>query len=223
MEMLWNLDKRYKSFNDPELESDIKKIETMIGEIKEMCKTAFANTENAHEKLVNFINMSNRFTDLIDNVFSYAQLTYSVDTANMAALGIIEKVEKFLPQLSVLDVQFTKWLTTLDDIEYKGIVEEHKFAISENLKRAKYMLDDNSEMLIATMKNTGSKAWTKLQDTITSSLSIEFDGKKLPLPAIRNLANDKSQDIRKKAYETELAAYPEIEKSSAASINAIKG
>lgn len=223
MEMLWNLDKLYKSFEDPKLEADIKNIGEIINELEEMCRADFNDTENAHEKLTEFIEKTNDFSDLIGNVFSFAQLTYAVNTTNMSALGVIERVEKFLPQLAVLEVQFTKWLTKLEDINYEGIVGEHKFAISEKLKSAKYMLDDKSEMLIATMKNTGSRAWGKLQDTMVSTLSIEFDGEKLPLPAIRNLANDKSQDIRKRAYEAELAAYPKIEKSSAASLNAIKG
>jgi len=223
MDMLWNLDKLYKSFDDPKLKADIEKVREMMTGMQKICEEDFANTDNSETKLINIINKSNEFADLIGNIYSYASLTYSVDTTNMKALGVIEKVEKMLPELAVIEVQFTRWLTKLEDIEYEGLIGDHKFAIAERLKSAKYMLDDKSEMILATMKNTGSNAWGKLQDTMTSSLTIEFDGEKLPLPAIRNLADDKSQDIRKRAYEAELAAYPEIEKSSAASINSIKG
>ncbi len=223
MEMLWNLDKLYKSFDDPKLKADIETVIDMMSGLQKICEVDFANTDNADAKLIDIINKSNEFADLIGNIYSYASLTYSVDTTNMEALGIIEKVEKMLPEIAVIEVQFTRWLTKLENINYVGIIGEHKFSIIERLKSAKYMLDDKSEMIIATMKNTGSNAWGKLQDTMTSSLTIEFDGKKLPLPALRNLADDKSQDIRKRAYDTELAAYPEIEKSSAASLNSIKG
>lgn len=223
MDMLWNLEKLYKSFEDPRLESDIVKIQDSMTEFEDMSKTAFIDTNNVHEKLTLFIEKSNSFSDLISNVYAFAQLTYAVETTNMDALGVIERVEKFLPRLAVIEVQFAKWLLSLDNIKYEGVVGEHKFALDEKLKIAKYMLDDKSEMLIATMKNTGSNAWSKLQDTMVSTLTIEFDGKKLPLPAIRNLANDKSQDVRKRAYEAEIASYSKIEKSSAASINAIKG
>lgn len=223
MEMLWNLDKLYKSFDDPKLKSDIEKLKEMMSEMQQICEVEFATTDDSKKKLINIINKSNEFEDLISNIYSFASLTYSVDTTNMQALGIIEKVEKLLPEIAVIEVQFTRWLTKLEDIKFEGIIGEHKFAINERLKSAKYMLDDKSEMIIATMKNTGSNAWSKLQDTMTSSLTVEFDGKKLPLPAIRNLADDKSQDIRKRAYEAELAAYPEIEKSSAGCLNAIKG
>ncbi len=223
MDMLWNLDKLYKSFEDPNLETDIGKIRDTINDLKKMCETDFENTDNADAKLLVFIEKSNRFGDLISNVFAFARLTYSVDTNNMKALGVIERIEKFFPQLAVIEVQFTKWLTKIEGIDYKGVVKDHEFALGEKLKNAKYMLDDKSEMIIATMKNTGSSAWSKLQDTMVSSLSIEFEGKTTPLPAIRNLAYDKSAEVRKAAFEAELAAYPAIEKSSAASLNAIKG
>ncbi len=223
MDMLWNLDKLYKSFDDPKLKTDLVGAEEMMDAMQKICEVDFASTVDSQSKLINIIEKTNEFSDLLGNIYSFASLTYAVDTTNMDALGIIERVEKMLPQLAVINVQYTKWLTKLDKIEYTGIVGEHEFSIGESLKRAKYMLDDKSEMIIAKMKNTGSNAWSKLQDTVTSGLTVEFDGKKLPLPAIRNLANDKSQDIRKRAYEAELAAYPGIEKSSAASLNAIKG
>lgn len=223
MNMLWNLDKLYKSFDDPRLKDDLTKVEDMMDGMQKICNTDLSDTADSQSKLVNFIERMNEFADLIGNIYSFASLTYAVDTSNMNALGIIERVEKMLPRLAVIEVQFIKWLKNLDDIEYTGITKEHEFAIGEFLKKAKYMLDDTSEKIIATMKNTGSNAWGKLQDTVTSALTIEFEGKKLPLPAIRNLANDKSPETRKKAYEAELAAYPQIEKSSAASLNAIKG
>ncbi|MFO7611586.1 MAG: hypothetical protein R6W99_03745, partial [Clostridia bacterium] len=156
MDMLWNLDKLYKSFEDPGLEADIAKAAGMLGELRNVCEVGFVDTGNAYEKLADFIEKSNLLSDLLGNVYSFASLTYAVDTSNMKALGIIERVEKMIPQLAVIEVQFTRWLTKLEDIEYKGIVGEHRFAVGERLRNAKYMLDDKCEMIIATMKNTGS-------------------------------------------------------------------
>ena len=223
MEMLWNLDKLYKSFEDEKLEKDIVETGRRLKELDEKITSAIESNDHSMKVLEWFIDKSNELGDLISNVYIYANLNYSVDTNNMKALKVMERVEKYLPSLAVLDVKFTKWLKSLEKIEYVGVIEDHRFSIEERLKQAKHMLDDKSEMLIATLRNTGSGAWEKLQDTMVSSLSVEFDGKKLPLPAVRNMAYDKSPEVRKKAYEAELAAYPAIEKSSAASLNAIKG
>ena len=223
MEMLWNLDKLYKSFEDERLEADIKKTGELIRNLEDRIEAALKDNDKSMETLEWFIRTNNELGDLFGNVYIYAQLVYSVDTNNMKALKVIERAEKFLPSLAVFEVRFTKWLKTLENIDYRGIIEEHRFSIEEILRQARYMLDDKSEMIIATLRNTGSGAWEKLQDTLVSSLSVDMDGKKLPLPAVRNLAYDKSAEVRKKAYEAELAAYPSVEKSSAACLNAIKG
>ena len=51
------------------------------------------------------------------------------------------------------------------------------------------------------------------------------DGKqaRLPLSAIRGLANSPSADVRRRAYEAELAAYPSVEIPMAACLNGVKG
>ena len=75
------------------------------------------------------------------------------------------------------------------------------------------------------MRNTGSNAWSKLKDLVTSTLKIdiELDGEKkqLPLSIIRNMAYEKI-GVKKEAYEAELAAYKKIEDTVAACLNGIK-
>ena len=83
------------------------------------------------------------------------------------------------------------------------------------------MLSDNEEELIAKMKNSGSNAWSKLQNILTSTLlvhiNINGEDKSLPLSTIRNMAYDKDITVRKNAYEAELKSYDAIAESSAAS------
>ena len=77
------------------------------------------------------------------------------------------------------------------------------------------------------MKNTGSSSWMKLRDLLTSSLKIDIElngeKKQLPLTVIRNMAYDKDEQIRKKAYEAEINSYKKIEDAVAACLNGIKG
>ena len=77
------------------------------------------------------------------------------------------------------------------------------------------------------MQNTGSVAWSKLRDTITSKLMVDItldnEVKQLPLNMARNLAHDPDKKVRKNAYECELKAYEKIEDSLAACLSNIKG
>jgi len=74
---------------------------------------------------------------------------------------------------------------------------------------------------------TGGKSWEQLRDQLDAGLSIPFeqDGKieSLPLSAIRGLAYSADADVRRRAYEAEIAAYPRMELPMAACLNGIKG
>jgi pepF/M3 family oligoendopeptidase len=170
-----------------------------------------------------YFEKTNRLGDLFGNIYAFAQLSYSVDTENTKALDVIERMEAMIPDLSVVGTRFAKWAASVADQIPEGVSDEYGFHISDAVRKSEYMLGDEMERVIALMKNTGSGAWSRLQDVLTSSLTMELDGVETPLFQLRNMAYDPSPEIRKKAYEAELGAYPQIEKSSAASLNAIKG
>ena len=69
------------------------------------------------------------------------------------------------------------------------------------------MLSDDMEDLIAHMDITGGSAWGKLFDYLTSTLKVDYEGEVITLPAVRNLATSEDKEVRKKAYEAELASY----------------
>lgn len=221
--MLWNLSKMYESFNDSKLSKDINEAKQRIDELLKMFEKNDDVNKGSGEKLSLYLDKANDLGGLFNKIYAFAQLSYSVDTSNYEAIETIEKMESMFPSLTVIETRFAKWVASLSDPIPKHIEKEYGFYIKQMVHKTQYMLSDEMEELIALMKNTGSGAWSRLQEVITSSLSIEYEGKSLPLPQIRNLAYDADEKVRKRAYEAELSAYPKIEKSSAASLNAIKG
>ena len=73
----------------------------------------------------------------------------------------------------------------------------------------------------------GSKAWSKLQGTVTSQKTVDFelDGKAqaLPMPALINLHSHPDESVRKRAYEAEMAAWESLKEPLAACLNGVKG
>ena len=53
--------------------------------------------------------------------------------------------------------------------------------------------------------------WGKLFDYLTSTLKVDYEGEVITLPAVRNLATSEDKEIRKKAYEAELASYDKLQ------------
>ncbi|MFQ3662893.1 MAG: hypothetical protein SNJ69_10930 [Chloroflexaceae bacterium] len=68
---------------------------------------------------------------------------------------------------------------------------------------------ESEEALAAELNLSDGSAWSKLQGTITSQLTADFelDGevKRLPLPALINLRSHPDEGVRRRAYEAELA------------------
>ncbi len=73
------------------------------------------------------------------------------------------------------------------------------------------------------MKTTGSSSWLKYKDQLISSMTVNIDNKEYPLTEVLNMAYSKDKNVRKKAYEAEIASYQSVEQGVASALNAIKG
>ena len=66
-----------------------------------------------------------------------------------------------------------------------------------------------------------------MQGTVSSQVTVDFelDGKieKMPITALQNLRHYPNVDVRRRAYETELAAWESVRESMAAALNGVKG
>ncbi|MGI6527374.1 MAG: M3 family oligoendopeptidase [Caldicoprobacterales bacterium] len=229
--MRWSLEELYPSFQSENFQEDLSTLDQIIEEVKQWAKFSLKSFENPVEKIELYINKEIQLSLLFSKLMSYAALVSSVEARNQDALNTIEKLQVKYNELTEPWVLFEKWLASLENldqvIQSSDLLREHTYFLKQIIERSKYLLSEEQEIIIAKMSHTGSKAWTKLHNLLTSTLlvDLEIDGKAegLPLPVVRNMAYDANAAIRKKAYEAELNAYRKIEESSAACLNGIKG
>ena len=229
--MKWSLKELYESFESPEFLRDSKRILTLIEEINAYAEKEFQEVEKAKEKLETYLHYEMEMSNLVSRVMGFANLTMSTDARNEAAREHFSRIAMKLSAITKAEVLFKRFVQKLENLEEivseSAFLTEHRFLLEETKKEGQYLLSDAEEMLIAKMSNTGSKAWTNLQNILTSTLLVEMEKEgenvSLPLPAVRNLAYDKDPSVRKAAYEAELTAYKKVEESSAAALNGIKG
>ncbi|WP_074349219.1 M3 family oligoendopeptidase [Proteiniborus sp. DW1] len=231
MDMRWSLKELYPSFESQEFKADMDKLCKKIDEFKEWTELSFNSKENAVEKAEEYIRRMSEFVTLFSKLSSFAHLTASVDAKNEEALKVSDRLSIKYSELTKAFVSYQKWIGSIENLNElfnaSDLLKEHEFIIREAANDAKYLLSEKEEIIISKMRNTGSTAWSKLQNMITSTLlvDIELNGEKkqLPLPAVRNLAYEKDPEVRKTAYYAELESYKKIEESSAACLNGIKG
>ena len=233
MEMRWSLKELYPSFESEKFKKDYDKLGELISTINNWTEEALENYEQKEEKIAEFIDMAAEFQKTYILLMTFARLNQSVDANNKKAGEYIERLENKNTEITVSYVKFQKWLGNIENLNEligstdKSIIKEHSFYLEEMAQKSQYLLSDKEEYIIAKMANTGSKAWTKLQQKLTSTLLIEIekDGetKELPLPVVRNMAYNPDPKLRKKAYNAELKAYKKIDESVAQALNGIKG
>ncbi|WML34653.1 M3 family oligoendopeptidase [Clostridium sp. OS1-26] len=231
MSLNWSLKELYESFESEHFKQDLSECVKYIESFSDWVDHITENYDNVDSKLEDYINKISYQEKLFSKLFSFCELTLSVETNNKAALKNLESLEQKASSLAQGESKIKSWIGKIDNldsiVEQSDLLKEHSFYLREIKQTNKYLLSDKEEAVIAKMKNTGSSSWSKLRDLLTSSLKvdIELNGEKkqLPLTVIRNMAYDKDESLRKKAYEAEINSYKKIEDAVAACLNGIKG
>jgi pepF/M3 family oligoendopeptidase len=103
----------------------------------------------------------------------------------------------------------------------------HAFMLKEAAAQSRYLMSDTEEGLAAELTLSGGNAFEKLQGTVTSQLSVDFelDGRveKMPMPALINLRSHPDESVRRRGYEAENTAWESIKETLAACLNGVKG
>ncbi|RNB68561.1 M3 family oligoendopeptidase [Brevibacillus panacihumi] len=231
MNMRWDLDVLYTSFDSPECKRDWEELVQQIQDLKKWANEHLHSADDAVAKMESYITQLTSILQKQYRLYSFAELTASVDARNEQALQLSERIQELAVEKVEPSVQFQKWIGSLEQLDEliskSALLEEHRFFLEETAEESKYMLSEKEEIILAKMKNTGSNAWTKLQESLTANLLVDIvvDGEKkqLPLPVVRNMAFEKDPQVRKDAYEAELAAYKKVDDAVAAALNGIKG
>lgn len=231
MELNWSLKEIYTSFDSKEFKDDVEKLTKTIEDIKFWTEKVISNNENLVSKLEEYINYFTSFTELANKLSIYINLSLSVNTKDKDALKYSDIIENKLTVIVEPSTKLQRWISKIEDIDgvikKSNLLKEHEFVLKSLVESSKYLLSDKEETILASMKNTGSNAWLKLKDNLISTLKvdIEEDGenKELPLTVVLNMAYDKEEKIRKKAYEAEIKSYSKVEDGVAAALNGIKG
>lgn len=229
--MRWNLDALYTSFESAEFKNDFEKCTKLCDEICTWAENNLSDKTNPAQTIKSFMKLEEELDDYFERLFRFSSLTSSVEAKNKTALMYKDKLSVLASGLTQPNVLFEKYLGEIENLDEvissDDYLTEHTFYLNEIANKAKYLLSEKEEILISKMKNTGSTAWSNLQNMVSSNLlvDIEIDGemKQLPLPVVRNLAYDKDPVVRQKAYAAELASYKKIDETSAACLNGIKG
>ncbi|MEJ7839236.1 MAG: M3 family oligoendopeptidase, partial [Thermomicrobiales bacterium] len=113
-------------------------------------------------------------------------------------------------------------------ISASQICQDHAMFLRKAKVSAQHLMEPAQEDIAAELTLSGGLAWSRLHDDLTSQIEVPFEREpgnveSLPMSEIRNLAMDPDRDVRRRAYEAELAAWQQWSTPIAASLNGVKG
>lgn len=220
----WSLKEFYTGLDDPAYEADIARAEDKIKELEAFVKTA--DKLSPKELAEGGLALREEIETLLEKVGFYLSMRQSVESENGDIVAQMNRIMKLIADVTPFDTALDKLLAEIPDVDALGdeseLVREYNFYLKEIQKNASHLLSDEVEEMFAAMNMTAGAAWSRLQAYMTSTVEVDYNGKKVTLSEIRNLAFSPDAAVRKAAYEAELAAYEKIKDPVAFSINNIK-
>jgi oligoendopeptidase F len=172
----------------------------------------------------------NRVSTDVDVLEVYIYSSVATDSRNTQAQSMMSEFEPIEAKIRPLLARLADWISRfdLDELaQFSVQVDEHRGPLERLSERAQHQMAEGEEHLYAELASTGSGAWGRLQQEMTSQLSADVElptgAATLPMPAVRGLATNADPVTRRAGYDAELGAWPTIQVPLAAALNAIKG
>ena len=220
----WSLEALYKGLDDPAYEADVKRLEEAVAEFASLVETA--KEKKAEECAEAILLKEEEITDLVMKLEGYLSLRQSVESENGDIMAQDSRIMRIYSGVMATEAAAQKILAKIEDVDALAkdseVIAAYTFMLKEVKEKAKHLLSDEVEEMIAAMNMTGGSAWSQLQSYLTSVVKVDYNGEQITLTQARNLANSPDAAIRKAAYEAELAAYEKIDDAIAFSLNNIK-
>ena len=224
MNDVWNLDPIYLGFEDPAYEADMDALKAEVSKIDNFA-SKLPEMEPI-EGLRQGIALQERFFELVNKLAGYASLRQAADTRDPNAGSRMGQVMSLYSGVAAPFAAMKDWASKLPNlmelVENDENLRDYTFMFKNMVDSARYMLPGIGEAVMAKMGMSGGDAWSEMQQYLTSTVPVSYRGTTTNLSSIRNLAYDPDPQVRKDAYEAELACYDRIKDAVAYALNSIK-
>ncbi len=223
---LWDLSPIYGSLTSDEYRKDLESIDMLYHLLKKELE-GFSVTE---ERILRLLEAYGILSDTHETLDAYVHACLSVDTTGAEAVqGIHDVARKGLlvrkgrTELILAIAPHSKEIDSL--LSQSEVLEPFTYAIRQLLLEASHLMAPQEEALAYAMQTTGADAFSRLQEVLTSTSSIQWDesGEMKTLTELRSLAFHPERAVRQKAYHKELELLTSQELPLSFALNGVKG
>lgn len=233
----WDLSPAFPSLESPEFAAEFTAVIETIAQIKatfehigvrhrEQGDVTPAFAAQADEVIATWNDLMVR----LEVIFPFLHCLISTDARDDAAKARLSALENATIELDSLETRLVAWIGSSDInalMEHSQTARDHEFWLRRAHVLAAHQMSEAEENLVSSLRPMGSSAWGKLHGDMTALLTaeVELDGQMqtLPMSAVRALASHPDRDVRQRAFEAEMKAWPNVSLPLAGALNSIKG
>jgi pepF/M3 family oligoendopeptidase len=234
----WDLTNVYPGLDSQELAGDINWVKNKTEALRVFYEQELSKLdENSSTDVLNaaissMVDQLNHLLVKAATINAYLHSFISTDSYNQDAMRMNSQFEQVMVDIEKVNVLLETWLGRVKlvlpaALALGGSAREHTFPVMEIAQQSQFLMSEEKEILSSELSLSGANAWSKLQGTVTSQKTVEFelDGEvqTMPMPALINLHYHPDEDVRKRAYAAEIEAWESVKEPLAASMNGVKG
>jgi oligoendopeptidase F len=202
----WDLSALYPAMDAPRFADDLvraaSEAQAFNAAYKGQLETLARDETGA--KLAAAIVRYEALEELLGRIMSFAGLTYSGDTSDVARAKFYgdaqEKVTAASSDLLFFELELNRLEEgVLDKALADGPLARYRPWIADIRKGKPYQLDDKIEQLFHEKSVTAFGAWNRLFDETITAMRFEIDGEKLAVEPVLNLMQSDQEATREKA------------------------
>ena len=224
MNAFWNLTTIYTGFDDPCFDADMTALKEKVGAMAELAGSLA--TIAPIDGLRQGIELQEQVQSLVMKLAEYAQLRQSANTRDNEAGSMMGRIMAIYSGFAAPGAAFESWAAKLPDlmelVSQDAFLKDYTYLFSNIQDSSRHLLEGRGEEICAKLHMSGGDAWSEMQSYLTSTVPVTYRGETINLSSVRNLAYDPDPQVRKDAYDAELACYDRIKDPVAFALNSIK-
>ena len=218
----WDLTSLYTGFDAPEYGADMEKAAQTVRSLESFA--ASLPRQDVAAALEEALKLEEQLQQLIFKLGEYASLRQAANTRDSEAMSAYGRIVALDAASAAPLAAIRQWIGSLEDLAglsaQNPFLHQYAYLLNRIHDDRVHQLPGSGEEIVA--KLSQSDAWADMHQQLTSTVAVHYRGTTTNLSAIRNMAYSEDAQVRKDAYEAELACYDAIKDPVAFALNSIK-